>query len=215
MNHVRIIGFNLLAFFMGNSAFCSALQIEVRHTMGGETLQPGSLRYQTSAGEAYSVTRVSYFVSDFAFQREDGSWLELTNSVAWFDFEQNRNSFRLENISRGPFQSIRFSLGLNPHLNHAAAGDFPAGHPLNPALNGMHWSWQGGYIFLALEGLWRQASGELSGWAYHFARDTNCTFITLAVPLVISNETSLALDFDLATLLMAPRPLSFARDGSS
>jgi cytochrome c peroxidase len=55
----------------------------------------------------------------------------------------------------------------------------------------------------------------MDGWAYHLARDTNATRITLAAPLPITNETKVELDFDLATLLNAPRPLSFGKDGSS
>ena len=129
--------------------------------------------------------------------------------------DQNRNSIWLETIPAGEFCSVRFLVGLNTNLNHADAAVFPAAHPLNPNLNGLNWSWQGGYIFLALEGLWRNSSGQLDGWAYHLARDTNATRITLAAPLTITNETKVELDFDLATLLNAPRPLSFNKDGSS
>jgi len=43
----------------------------------------------------------------------------------------------------------------------------------------------------------------------------SCTRIILAAPLEITNLTRLELDFDLATLLNAPHPLSFAKDGSS
>jgi len=193
----------------------ATLQIEITPKVSGENLQPASLRYQTSAGETFSITRVSYLASEFALQRNDGSWLELSNSVAWLDHEQNRNSVRLDEIPPGEFRAVRFTVGLNTNLNHADIALFPASHPLNPNLNGLHWSWQGGYIFLALEGLWRNAGGELDGWAYHLARDTNAVHVTLATPLIISNETKLELDFDLATLLNAPRPLSFARDGSS
>jgi cytochrome c peroxidase len=193
----------------------AALQIQINPKLAGEALQPASLRYQTSAGENFSVTRLSYLVSDFALQRPDGSWLEYSNSVGWLDLEQDRDSLRLEDVPPGEFHSIRFSLGLTPQLNHADPAQFPAEHPLNPNLNGLHWSWQGGYIFLALEGLWRKPSGVLDGWAFHLARDTNCTRITLAAALELTNETSLQLDFDLATLLNAPCPLSFAKDGSS
>ncbi|HXI70142.1 MAG TPA: MbnP family protein [Verrucomicrobiae bacterium] len=193
----------------------ATLQIEITPKVSGENLQPASLRYQTSAGETFSITRVSYLASEFALQRNDGSWLELSNSVAWLDHEQSRNSVRLDEIPPGEFRAVRFTVGLNTNLNHADIALFPASHPLNPNLNGLHWSWQGGYIFLALEGLWRNAAVELDGWAYHLARDTNATRITLAAPLVLSNETKVELDFDLATLFNAPRPLSFARDGSS
>jgi cytochrome c peroxidase len=198
-----------------NAARAATLQIEIAPKVSGENLQPASLRYQTSAGETFSITRVSYLVSDFALQRNDGSWLELSNSVAWLDFDANRHSIWLDKIPAGEFCSLRFLVGLNTNLNHADVSRFPAGHPLNPNLNGLHWSWQGGYIFLALEGLWRNANGELDGWAYHLARDTNATHVTLAAPLTITNETKVELDFDLATLLNAPRPLSFSKDGSS
>ena len=196
-------------------ARAAVLQIEITPKISGENLQPASLRYSTAAGERFSITRVSYLASEFALQRDDGSWLELSNPVAWLDFDANRNSVRLDDIPPGAFRAVRFTVGLNTNLNHADIAQFPASHPLNPNLDGLHWSWQGGYIFLALEGLWRNAGGELDGWAYHLARDTNATRITLAAPLEITNETKVEMDFDLATLLNAPRPLSFGRDGSS
>jgi cytochrome c peroxidase len=205
-----------IGIFLALNAACAAtLQIEITPKVSGENLQPASFRYQTSAGETFSITRVSYLVSDFALQRNDGSWLEISNSVAWLDFDANRNSIWLDKIPAGEFCSVRFLVGLNTNLNHANIAQFPASHPLNPNLNGLHWSWQGGFIFLALEGLWRNANGEMDGWAYHLARDTNATRITLATPLEITNETKVELDFDLATLLNAPRPLSFGKDGSS
>ncbi|MEY4917582.1 MAG: hypothetical protein RL616_1495 [Verrucomicrobiota bacterium] len=214
MTRTRTILF-CLAIFCGVKLAAATLQIEITPKVSGEALQPASLRYQTSAGETFSITRVSYLASEFALQRNDGSWLELSNSVAWLDFEANRNSVHLGKIPAGEFRAVRFLVGLNTNLNHADITQFPASHPLNPNLNGLHWSWQGGYIFLALEGLWRNANGELDGWSHHLARDTNATRITLAAPLEITNETKVELDFDLATLLHAPRPLSFVKDGSS
>ena len=215
MNALRLISLAIGFVIAGTVVSAATLQIEITPKVSGENLQPASLRYQTSAGEMFSITRVSYLVSDFALQRSDGSWLEISNSVAWLDFDANRNAIWLDKIPAGEFCTVRFTVGLNTNLNHADIATFPAGHPLNPNLNGLHWSWQGGFIFLALEGLWRNASGQLDGWAYHLARDTNATRITLAAPLVVTNETKLELDFDLAALLNAPRPLSFGKDGSS
>jgi cytochrome c peroxidase len=202
----------MLSFGLNCSA--AVLQIQIKPKVSGENLQPASLRYQTSASERFSITRVSYLVSGFELQRDDGSWLAFSNSVAWMDFEANRDSIRLE-MPPGEFRSIRFLLGLDANLNHANPAKFLANHPLNPNLDGLNWSWQGGYIFLAMEGLWRNANGELDGWAYHLARDTNAVRITLAAPLEVTNETKVELDFDLAAVLNAPRPLSIARDGNS
>jgi cytochrome c peroxidase len=206
-------GFWILIFEVSASA--AVLQIQVTPKFNGDTIEPSSLRYQTAAGESFSITRVSYLLSDFALQRNDGAWLEISNSAAWLDLGENRDTFRLENIPPGEYRAVHFSLGLGANLNHADPAQFPARHPLNPNFNGLYWSWQGGYIFLALEGLWRNAEGALDGWAYHLARDPNCTRIILAVPLEITNLTRLELDFDIATLLNAPHPLSFAKDGKS
>jgi cytochrome c peroxidase len=215
MKFLRKIIFRLAISGAISTTSAATLQIQITPKVSGENLQPASLRYQTAAGETFSITRVSYLVSDFALQRNDGSWLELSNSVAWLDFDANRNSIWLEKIPPGEFCSVRFLVGLNPNLNHADPARFSASHPLNPNLDNLNWSWQGGYIFLALEGLWRNPSGQLDGWAYHLARDTNAVRITLAALLTITNETKVEMDFDLATLLNAPRPLSFGQDGSS
>ena len=201
--------------FFGNLVLGASLQIEITPKFSGEAIQPDSLRYQTSAGETFSITRVSYLLSGFALQRADGSWLELTNEVAWFDLEKSRSSHRVAAIPSDNYRALRFHLGPDVEENHADIAQFHADHPLNPNLNGLHWSWLGGYIFLALEGMWRNADGTLDGWAYHLARDMNRTRITLAAPLNLTNDTKLELDFDVATLLNAPRPLSFAKDGSS
>lgn len=197
------------------SLHAATLQIQIAPKFSGGDIQPASLRYQTSAGERFSITRISYLVSDFELQRDDGSWLAFSNSVAWMDYDANRDSIYLREIPAGEFRTVRFLVGLNTNLNHADPAQFSPGHPLNPNLDNLNWSWQGGYIFLALEGLWRNANGELSGWAYHLARDTNSVRITLAAPLQITNETKLELNFDLATVLNAPTPLSFAKDGNS
>jgi cytochrome c peroxidase len=206
-----------LGVFLGWASLVhgAELEIQITPTMAGAGLQPGSFRYSTSAGEKFSVTRVGYLASEFALQRADGSWLTFSNQMAWFDLGQSRDTFRLRAVPAGDYQTLRFTVGLRPDLNHLNITNFPAGHPLNPDLNDLYWGWQGGFIFLALEGLWRNGAGEMDGWAYHLARDTNATSVQLAAPLTITNETRLRLDFDLAVVLNAPRPIAFGRDGST
>ena len=58
-------------------------------------------------------------------------------------------------------------------------------------------------------------AGAPSGFSFHFANDTNRTRISLAGTLDLTRDARLELDFDLAPLLNAPRPISFAKDGSS
>jgi len=159
------------------------------------------------------VTRASYLLSGFAFERADGSMLELSNQVAWIDAEAGRTSFRLD-VPTGTYRSMRLQVGIEPEANHADPAQFPAGHPLNPNLNGLHWGWQGGYVFMAIEGLWRHG-GAINGWSYHLARDPNRTPVRLTTPLEITGNVRLDLVFDLGTVLDGKRPLSFRTDAST
>jgi cytochrome c peroxidase len=194
----------------------ASLEVDVRPVFNGEPLLLDSLRYQNAAGESLSVTRLSFLLSGFALERADGSWLELTNQIAWMNAARRRSSILLKNIRPESYRSIRFHVGLDTNDNHADPARFAADHPLNPNLNDLHWNWQGGYIFLALEGLFRaSATNELTGYSYHFARDPNRTRINLTAQLDLAHDALLLLDFDLAALLNAPRPLSFSRDGVS
>jgi cytochrome c peroxidase len=206
-----------MAFLLAaHTGLAASLQFTVRHMFNGEPLLLDSLRYQNSAGEMLSVTRLSYLLSDFGLERMDGSWLDLTNTAAWMDAGQGRTSIDLEVSELGSFRRLRFQVGLGPNLNHADPANFSPGHPLNPGVNGLHWNWQGGYVFLALEGLYRAGpTNEIQGYAYHFAGDPNRTRINLPAQLDLTRDLSLVVDFDVAAMLTASRPLCFVADGQS
>jgi cytochrome c peroxidase len=210
----RALGLALLAG-LPLCAAASSLEISIRHTFNGEPLQLNAVCYRNGAGEEFSITRASYFISGCALERPDGSWLELTNVVAWLDAETSRTSLRLTNVAAGAYRSLRFHIGLDAAMNHSPVTSYLASHPLNPNLNGLHWSWQGGYIFLALEGRWRDAAGNLDGYSFHLARDTNRARVHLAGAIDLARASRMELDFDLGSLLHWPRPISFAKDGSS
>src|SRR5205814_9014806 len=121
--------------------------------------------YENSARETFSVTRLSFLLSSFALEGEDGIWTELENQYAWIDAEKRRTLLQLEGIPAGQYRGIRFYIGPDAAANKSDPAKFPAEHPLNPNLNGLHWSWQGGYIFMALEGMFRGQNRELQGYS--------------------------------------------------
>ena len=65
-----------------------------------------------------------------------------------------------------------------PHINHADPAHYPGDHALNPLVNHLHWGWQGGYVFLALEGRYTRSTSRLSGYVYHMANDQNLMTVT-------------------------------------
>jgi hypothetical protein len=142
----------IIALLCAISAQASDLEVIVDPIFNGEPLKLDTLRYQNAAGETLSVTRLSYILSGFALERENGQWLELPGKTAWMDLEKRRKSVQLEKLPDEKFRAIRFHIGPDPAENAADVSGIPANDPLNPNLNGLHWSWQGGYIFMAIEG---------------------------------------------------------------
>lgn len=207
----------LLSLFLviASTAHAATLHGLVRHEAEGGPLLLDSLRYATRTGEKFSVTRASCLLSGFSLQREDGTWLDLPGLVAWLDATTRRTGFVLPEVPPARYRALRFHVGLDAATNATSPTQYPPDHPLNPNVNGLHWSWQGGYIFLALEGNWRDANGKPGGFSYHFARDPNFTPITLTGNVDLTGDATAEIGFDVSAALSATTPLSFAKDGVS
>ncbi|MCP4849003.1 MAG: cytochrome C peroxidase, partial [Verrucomicrobiaceae bacterium] len=190
------------------------VDVRIRPVAVGQPLSLDSLRYTKSGKEKFSVSRLSYLISGLAFQRPDGTWVEPEFEAAWIDAFKRRNAFRVQHVPPGRYIALRFAIGLPEDTNNSDPASFPAGHPLNPALNKLHWSWQGGYIFLAIEGHYR-AAGTRRGYTLHFARSANRTVVNLQARLDLNSATGIDIDFDITSLLAAPRPIIFGKDGAS
>lgn len=200
------------SFAVVGVASAASVELAFKYVAGDKELQPAALNHSNAAAESYSVTRLSWLIGSVAFERHDGSLCTFADHVAWLDFESARASFRISDLPAGEYRAIRFDVGIAPELNHADVSRFAAGHPLNPNLNGLHWSWQGGYVFAALEGMWRTPGAPQQGWSFHLARDSNRTTVSIPVALSGSRDVRVTFAFDVAALLQG---ISFAKDGSS
>lgn len=204
-----------LAAVLAAPLLAASLEITIEPVFNGEPLRLDSLRYENSAHETLSVTRLSYLLSGLALESDDGQWIEFPQTIAWMDAAARRNTLKLENAPAKKFRSLRFHIGPDAVANAADVAKIPASNPLNPNLNGLHWSWQGGYIFLAVEGHYRMGNAAPNGYAHHLARDPNRTCINLATALDLQHDVGVLIHFDIATLFNVPHPLSFENDGSA
>lgn len=196
-----------------------ALDLSITPVANGVAITPDT-RLVNRSGEPWTVTRLSYLLSEPALQRPDGTWLEIDSDPAWMSLSDQRLLWKMDPVPEGDWTSLRFSVGLPPALNDRDPATWAPGHPLNPNLNGLHWSWQGGYIFLALEGrFWKEGEDDTQapGFAYHLAREPFRT--SVSIPLSFrtgSGENDhVALELDLTRIIDGAKPISFTRDGAS
>lgn len=191
------------------------LDLDFRPTWDAKPLEFEALRHETGSGELLSVTRLSALLSEAALETTDGKWVEVVPSHAWIDLTSGRLRWTLNPVPPGQYRALRFWIGPDSVENHADPAKRLPDDPLSPGLNGLHWDWQGGYVFMALEGRYRSGNGPIGGYSLHFARDPRRTRISLAVPLDLTRDGALRLDWDLSSLFRLPRPISLVRDGHS
>jgi cytochrome c peroxidase len=180
------------------AARAASLDVVVEHRWNGERLRLGETSLTNAVGNVLSVTRLDYLLSDFVLVSADGGAVSLTNQFAYVSAGGDRTGFALDNVPAARFSGLRFRVGLRPDWNHRDPAQFPPGHPLNPTVNGLHWGWQGGFVFLALEGDWRRSDGQLGGYSYHVATDATDLPVTPTFAGEFEGDGALRLTFDLA-----------------
>jgi hypothetical protein len=142
------------------------------------------------------VTRLDYLVTGLSLRRADGSWMESAREWAAFISDAGKTTADAGTIPPERFTAVRFRVGVDAKTNAADPNFIEPGHALHPTLNGLHWGWQGGYVFLALEG--RRGDG---GYSYHVAMDANLMTVELPVEINGAQPQTVKLALDVARIL--------------
>jgi len=160
-------------------------------------VKKGDLRLNENLAELASarITRLDFLLSGLALQKKDGTWLESRDWFAYLSAATGRMTAEGTGIPEGEYKAIRFRIGVDETVNEADPNHYAADHALNPLVNGLHWGWMGGYIFLALEGHF-PAGGKDNGFSYHIANAPQLMTVVLPVAFHGGRPLTLALDFD-------------------
>jgi len=205
----------------GIAAQAADLTIAIEPRWKGAAVAVPSARLTNDAGQQVRFTRLSLLVSEVELVRADGSRVRLDGQFGLVDLERGRRAITMRGVPEGEFVGLGFSVGVPVNVNHGDPGAWPAGHPLHPVVNGLHWSWQGGYVFAAIEGRWREADGAKPesaaaggerGFSYHLATEARRMSVGFAANIRIRGDTTIALALDLARVLA---PLRLAEEDGS
>jgi cytochrome c peroxidase len=199
----------LLFALLITPASAAELTLDFQLRWAGAPLTVPSQEFATAHGQMMRLTRVAGVVSGVALARADGGVLRLDGQYGFVDAGAGRLAVALRNVPAGDYAGVEFQFGLPPAINHADPGQWPSGHPLNPLTNHLHWNWQGGYVFLALEGRWRDnastSAGDERGFLYHLAGDDRVMRSRFVAPFRVDGDTTIHLAFELGKVLTAQR----------
>jgi cytochrome c peroxidase len=180
------------------SARAADLTVRIEHTFRDAPLRTDEFSLRAEDGAPMSITRLAYLVTDFALLEKSGRALRCDGQAAYINPTAGRTTFTLPSVPRGEYAGVAFRIGVPPEANHLEPSAFAAGHALNPAVNGLHWGWQGGFVFLALEGRYTKPGEARGGYSFHIARDENLMTVRLDGDWKCDGDTELAVRFDVA-----------------
>ncbi len=161
---------------------------------------------ENATGQVLRLTRFAGLVSELGFTRADGSVVRLPGQFGFIDAANGRLAVALHDVPPGDYVGVAFEFGLPPGANHADPGRWPAGHPLNPLVDHLHWNWQGGYVFVALEGRWRDGdvaatSAAENGFSFHIAGDRRVMPVSFAARFHVTANTAIHFAVELSRVL--------------
>ena len=193
----------------------ASVSISIEPRWGHAGVRVGDRQDSAIDGTSRTVERLDGLFSGFQLLADDGHWIPASGQVGWMSLGQNRMEVTLTNLPSRNYRALRFDLGLPPEINHADPATFAPQDPLNPSLNGLHWSWQGGYVFLALEGHWRTSGGQEGGYSYHLANDPSRRTFELPVRFDLTNGSRLALGLQLDQVFDGRQPIGPMSENAS
>lgn len=159
-----------------------------------------------------TLKRLDFLLTGLALQRMDGTWLESQDWAAFISFKKKQLSAKSDGIIDGEYQAIRFRVGVDPKLDHIDPSIYPANHPLNPDVCGLHWGWQGGYIYMAIEGQSSRSINGANGFSMHLARDGNAPMVEIPVRFRGGGPITIEIELAIAKILSK---IDFSRDGNA
>ncbi len=207
-----ILGF---CFLVGAAIQGHQLHVEISPQFSLRPLIFDSLTNRTSSSQQISVTRLDFLISNLALRRLDGTWLTHSNQFAFVNGRDGPQSFRLNQVPEGRYDQLRFNIGVPPAENHADPASLASDHPLNPNVNGLHWSWQGGYVFFAIEGDWLKSNQQRSGYSYHLATDLNLMTVVLPIDLDLREDREISIALDVAKIFTQKHKIKVSEETTS
>jgi cytochrome c peroxidase len=168
-----------------------------------------------AASQRLSVTRLDFLVSDFSLRRTDGIWFASSNRFTYISGREGRLSFDFAGAPDAQYDRVRFNIGAPAEENHKDPAGRAPSDPLNPIVNGLHWGWQGGYVFFALEGHWLDDAGKESGYSYHIATDPMLTTVDLPADISAATNREIRIALNLDRVFAAKHHIVISDDTSS
>lgn len=164
------------------------LSVEFDNIAGSSDLELNTGNYTNASGEAFTVTKLKYYISNFQLTNIGGTIYTVPQDSCYFLIDESDEATHepIIRIPEGEYKTLTLTLGVDSLRNtkdiSQRIGD------LDPTGVGadMYWEWNSGYIFFKMEGA--STASMMGDYAYHIG-----LFGGMSTP-TINNVKTITLD---------------------
>lgn len=159
-----------------------SLQLSFTHLMGQQPLVRKEITYTNASGEAFTISRFRYFLSNFSLEAVNGNMVTLPPAYFLVDdaIDSSKNIL-LDSIPAGEYKSIRFLIGVDSIRNVSGVQSGALA-----VESGMFWTWNSGYIMAQIEGHSAAVNTPMQEFLFHCGgyktKDGVLKYVTLPLP---------------------------------
>ncbi len=188
------------------------LQLSIQYNIDNVSYVTNINKYINQAGNHFSISRVSYYLSQIKLIKSDNSSV-LVKEYQYVDADNtSSNKLIFNSIPIGDYIGIKFNIGLDSLHNISDA--------LPTTMENINMAWPqmmgGGYHFLKMEGNFLDSLGQSFGYAMHLGTNVCLIPIMLNKKFTVSADSKLSFNLvmNINEWYKNPNIFDFNKDGN-
>ena len=143
--------------------------LNIDNVIGNQNLEYDKT-YSIASGEKYTIKKLKYYISNIQFMKSDGSVTTLQQDSSYFLVDESNSTsmiLSLPQVEIGKYLAIRLMIGVDSAKSMAPLEKRRGVLDMSGLGQDMYWTWNQGYIFFKMEGIYTDFSGKNDDYTYH------------------------------------------------
>ncbi len=143
--------------------------LKIDNVIGNQNLEFDK-SYSIASGEKYTIKKLKYYISNIQFMKSDGSVTTLQQDSSYFLVDESNSAsmiLSLPQVEIGKYLAIRLMIGVDSAKSMAPLEKRRGVLDMSGLGQDMYWTWNQGYIFFKMEGIFTDSSAKNDDYTYH------------------------------------------------
>jgi len=143
--------------------------LNIDNVIGNQNLEFDKT-YSIASGEKYTIKKLKYYISNIQFMKSDGSVTSVQQDSSYFLVDESNSTsmiLSLPQVEIGKYLAIRLMIGVDSAKSMAPLEKRRGVLDMSGLGQDMYWTWNQGYIFFKMEGIYTDFSGKNDDYTYH------------------------------------------------